>query len=117
MKIRSFKSLSNATYRVVIHTEDWSEGDRGLMLRFGEPAIDVGGEFSDGSDVVFELDVSLKRVLSNSPFSYVFDSRDSVDAESHAEIWEAAIVARITAAVETLRLSTDDFTREAVTTI
>ena len=49
MKIRKFFEIEDGVYICIIKTEDWSENDSNLMLRFGEPEIDVGGEI-----IVFE---------------------------------------------------------------
>ena len=44
MKKRVLRDMDNGVYRIILLTEDWSEGDRELMARFGEPEINVGGE-------------------------------------------------------------------------
>ena len=44
MKIRKFFEIEDGVYICIVKTEDWSENDSNLMLRFGEPDIDVGGE-------------------------------------------------------------------------
>ena len=71
MKIRTFYKLENDVYKVSINTEDWSERDVQLMEKFGEPEINLGGEFGDSP--IFELDDNLVRIKSDSPFPVAFD--------------------------------------------
>lgn len=46
MKVRIFTSLKNGVYHARIQTEDWSENDRELMKKYGEPEINLGGNFN-----------------------------------------------------------------------
>ena len=112
MKIRTFRKLDNDVYRVSIYTEDWSEGDRLLMAKYGEPQIDLGGTF--GTSTTFTLDSDLQNVMSDSPFSASFDYRDNVNAEDNAITWATTIAANIAAAVTALRVQDDNFTNETV---
>ena len=115
MNIRSFKTLENGVYRVSVKTEDWSEGDRQLMQRFGEPYIDIGGRiyFEDGYQY-FDADNKLQRIRSDSPFFSGFDIRDYDDAMLRADAWYEAIVNRLIDAVTLLRNNVDGFTGESV---
>ena len=79
MKKRVFSEMDDAVYRIVIDTEDWSQGDIELMDQFGEPEINVGGSV----DYMFNDEVKTKefgdefvRVLHGFPYSRGFDSRD-----------------------------------------
>lgn len=78
------------------------------IARFGEPLLEVGGEFSgsatragDGAatSVAFELTARQRRVPSQMPHQQVFDLRDSDDADVEARVFEQAIRSRL----ETLR--------------
>jgi hypothetical protein len=115
MKIRTYKRLESGVYRVSIQTEDWSELDSGLMIKFGEPEIDLGGNITDGGSIDFDLDTSYARVMSDSPFVAGFDSDDYADAQDRAETWQDTIETRIQAAVTTLRSSSDGFSGEEIT--
>jgi hypothetical protein len=115
MKIRTFYTLQNDVYRVKIMTEDWSEGDQNLMSLFGEPEIDLGGSFT--GPPAYDLGSNLVKILSESPFTQSFDSRDYVDAEDRANVWGAEIAVRITAAVAALRAMSDSYSREDVVTV
>ena len=119
MKLRQFKTLSNDIFTVAIHTEDWSEADRQLMERFGEPEINVGGE-DTVCDPTYTLPDELVKIMSESPFVQSFDARDDEDAgdaEAKANCWATATSDKISAAVTTMRNQTDTFTGESVTTI
>lgn len=85
MKKRVFSEMDDAVFRIVIDTEDWSQGDLELMEQFGEPEVNVGGSV----DYVFGDEVKTKefgnefvRVLHGFPYSRGFDSRDYGDYES-----------------------------------
>lgn len=111
MKIRTFKRLRDGVYGVAVHTEAWSEGDQALMTRFGEPQIDVGGTITE----YVSLDSQLKRVMTESPFSAKFDSRDDAAAMQSANAWADEIAARIQEAVLDLRQNVDGFSGETLT--
>lgn len=118
MKARTFKTIESGVCRVSVRTEEWSEADRKAMEKFGEPEIDVGGDIADGSDVVATLDTDLKRVASGSPFAAAFDMRDYDNdleaAKRVATVWGENILARLAAAMATLRQAADGFTGETV---
>ena len=118
MTTRIFSKLDAGVYRVAIHTEDWSELDRGLMTRYSEPTIDLGGDFvSDDGYTEFTLGNRMVRIMTESPFTQGFDSRDSADAETRAEIWKAEVLGRLQDAILMLRASADTFSREEVVTV
>lgn len=109
MKIRIFTSLKNGVYHARIHTEDWSENDRELMKKYGEPEINLGGFFSysdvqdwgswnnnSGGDAKnkklsgkksevsftddgFRLDDNYARIMTESPFTQKFDIRNILE--------------------------------------
>ena len=79
MKTRVFMEMDDAVYRIVIDTEDWSQGDIELMDQFGEPEINVGGSVDymlDEEMKVKEFGDEFIRVLHGFPYSRGFDSRD-----------------------------------------
>lgn len=118
MKIRTFFILSNDVYRASVYTEDWSQADTDLMVKYGEPQIDLGGSFHD-VHVVFTLPTVLKNIKSESPFAQQFDARDSdpETAKARAECWATEIGSRITTAVGTLRGNDDDYSGETVVVV
>jgi len=115
VKLRKFNTLSNDIFTVTLITEDWSQLDTQLMVKFGEPEINLGGPFVGPPE--YDLDDNLVKIMSESPFVQSFDFRDHADAEDRANVWAAALTVRITAAIGTLRGQTDTFTGETVTTI
>lgn len=117
MKIRKYFSLDNDVYKVAFYTQDWSQGDKDLMAEFGEPEIDLGGNFDDGGALEFDLPSNLVTIMSASPFTQDFDIRDEADSEDRAELWATTIAARLVSAVTTLRTNTNDYSREEVQTV
>lgn len=119
MNIRIFSKLEGGIYQITIKTEDWSENDKLLMQRFGEPTIELGGAFT--SDTVpyleFTLAAGSARIMSESPFTARFDYRDNTDAEDRANLWKTEVTSRITDAVAELRANEDAFTKEEVITV
>lgn len=116
MQLRTFKSIVDDVYKVSMYTQEWSEGDKLLMQRFGEPEINVGGTIPM-SPSSYELDDAYKRIMSESPFAISFDLDDYDDAEDRANAWQVEIATRISAAVTALRAETDTFTGETVVAI
>jgi hypothetical protein len=112
MKLRQFYTLIDDVYNVVLRTEDWSQRDLDLMAKYGEPEIDLGGDFEGPPE--FVLTTNLVKAMSDSPFSQSFDGRDYANAEDRANVWATEIISRITSAMTTLRANDDEFTREEV---
>jgi len=129
MKIRIYKRLIDGVFFIRVQTEDWSENDRSLMVKFGEPEIDLGGEFScvpnsdsssSESSITVMLDNLYARIMSESPFVQKFDSRDigSIDAaKCIANRWCAVIEERITSSILALRNKDDFFSTEEITEV
>ena len=118
MKIRSFNTLANGVYQVAIYTEDWSESDKQLMIKYGEPSVDIGGSFlGDVPYLDFTLSSKLVLIMSETPFTQRFDSRDFADAEDRANHWKSTIVDRLSGAIAILRTGDDTFTKEEVETV
>ena len=93
MNIRTYRSLHNDVYEITIYTTDWSEGDRLLMSKFGQPRINLGGEFSNITPYVdYTLPDKYALLMSDSPFCQRFDLRDYADAELRATTWKTATI-------------------------
>ena len=134
MKKRVLMNMCNNVYRVVICTEDWSQGDLELMCQYGEPEINVGGEivylFSDGSSsddgspYIDDASIMTKtfgdefvRVVHGFPYARGFDVRDyrSVDeAIAVGKAWKEEIVKRIDSAIMGLRSKTTPMPTEEI---
>jgi hypothetical protein len=128
MKIRIFKRIVDGVFDVRIQTEDWSQHDIDLMVKYGEPEINLGGEIayvpvnvegsssSGGTETVL-LDDNYARIMTESPFTYKFDSRDydGVDnARQIASAWASEIEARIADKVRMLRDKDTFFNTEEI---
>lgn len=119
MKIRSFKSVTNGVYRVIIRIEDVSQQDEQLMLQYGQPTVELGGTFTPVAPAPqFTLPARSALILAGDyVFRQEFDSRDTDYAAADATAWHAEVVDRITEAMITLRTNTDTFTTEEVVQI
>ena len=120
MKMRIFSNMCNGVYRIVINTEDWSEGDIELMAQYGEPLVNVGGEISGGAGVKSESRVfgdEYIRILHGFPYARGFDSRDygtADDAMMIGNLWKGVVMERLRAAVDTLRSKTSPLPTEEI---
>lgn len=122
MKIRIFKRIVDSVFDVRIQTEDWGQHDIDLMVKYGEPEINIGGEIeyvpvnavadgsssssSSGGTATLLLDDNYARIMTESPFTYKFDSRDygSMDnARQIAFAWASTMESRIVDKVRALR--------------
>lgn len=109
MKKRVLRELDNGVYKILLFTEDWSEGDRNLMISFGEPEINMGGDVQyifGGETKTKTFGDQFVRLLRGFPHLRKFDSRDygSVDeAIAVAVAWKELILTRIDAAITELR--------------
>ena len=124
MKIRIFKKMENGVFAIRIHTEDWSENDRGLMKKYGEPSINLGGSSDSSSsssssdEPEFQFDDVYVRIMTESPFVRRFDSRDYGSANSAREtgnLWSSVVESRIADAVAELRAKDEFFNTEEIT--
>jgi hypothetical protein len=112
VNIRTYKQIISDVFQVSIHTQDWSVDDNDLMASYGEPEIDIGGSFT--GPPAFTLPSNLTRIKSGSPFVGRFDGSDYADAEDRADVWQAEVVVRLKAAIDTLRANSNDFTGESL---
>ena len=129
MKIRIFKKLQNGVFDVRAQTEDWSENDKQLMVKYGEPEICLGGTFApnegsssddeDNPEII--IPNTYARVMTESPFTQKIDSRDCngsiSNAQAIARLWASTIEDRIAEVVSELRTHNDSFTTEEVSEI
>lgn len=123
MKIRSYTKIINGRFTLEVYTEDFSQGDEDLMAKFGEPEVNVGGDFTElvGGEE-FSLPASYRKIRSDfKPWRFAVDEDDSSsgagEAEDRVKTVRAAIEARIAAAVEALRSREDTFTAENITNV
>ena len=123
MKKRVLRDMDNGVYRIILINEDWSEGDRDLMARFGEPEINVGGEVSyivSGETKTKTLGDEYVRLLRGFPYQRGFDSRDYASVEEAVSIgvaWKEMVLSRIDAAILAMRANAAPLTTEEVSEI
>lgn len=123
MKIRTFLNMDNSVYRIVVMTEDWSQGDLELMVQFGEPEIDVGGEVSylyndEPKEKTFGYEYV--RLVHGFPCSRGFDARD-YDSEEEAvaigNAWKDKVVVSLRDAVLDLRAKSSPLPTEEISEV
>jgi len=119
MKLRTFKTINNGIYQIVINVEDISQNDQLLMQKYGEPTVDLGGTFTP--EVPAPEFTLPSKVVSIMAGNYVlrqsFDSRDTGYAQANADAWSEELNTRITDAVEAMRQNVDTFTTEEIVSI
>lgn len=123
MKKRVLRDMDNGVYRIILLTEDWSEGDRELIARFGEPEINVGGEVNyiiDGETKTRTLGDEYVCLLRGFPYQRGFDARDYASVEEAVALgvaWKEMVLSRIDAAVLALRANAAPLPTEEVSEI
>ena len=103
-------------YVVAISLEQWSDTDLKLMQAYGEPTIDVGGDFDD-STTSFSLDTNMVRLLRDFPISQRFDATELEDAEAQRDLYADTITDRIVSALAVLRARDTLVGSRTITTI
>jgi hypothetical protein len=97
-----------------------------LMLEFGDPFVNVGGNFSgqvkrpgesEYTQVSFTLPTRHRRLDSDFPVTQVFDLKDDCDSDLKAKLWVDEVCDRIEIAKNDLLTKRSSFTGETVKTI
>lgn len=123
MKIRTFLNMDDSVYRIILMTEDWSQGDLELMVQYGEPEIDVGGEVSYLYDDVQKektFGYEYLRIVHGFPYARGFDSRDYDSPEEAVAIgnaWKDKVVGDIRDAVLELRAKSAPLPTEEISEV
>jgi hypothetical protein len=111
IQVKTTYELKNNNYLVKVETINFPQSDLDLIADFGEPTIEMGGTIPHTpSDYV--LPTKQAFVKKGFPQTQLFDGVAFADAESRANDWATEILSRITAAMTTLRINTDLFTRQ-----
>ena len=117
MKIRTEKELLDGKYIVTIGTESFTAGEDALLDKFGEPLVETGGTFTDGS-LTFTVAADPRKLKTGMvAVQQIFDSADTDDAEEQANLWALTIQNRSRAAITELRNNVDGFTGTTVETV
>lgn len=97
--------LNNNTYISSVTTREWGTLDLRLFSRYGEPSVELGGNFNDGiTSFVVSPDIS-KGIQTQSPFTIQFPTLDDPLAGMKARLWISTIITRIQTVMQNLRNS------------
>ncbi len=115
--IRAIQHIDNTVWSLTfINDVNYlSEGDKKAMQKFGEPEIDLGGTFLEGSANEYTLPAKFAKLRADFPFTQSFDSRDpdfETATQTKVDAYRDEIITRITDALTTLRAIPDTFTGE-----
>ena len=119
MQILVKQTIEQRVWKLLFTVTDFSEQDVQLITKFGEPQIDMGGDFGANPNT-FSLPSTLTRLRSDFPYLQNFDTRQtpfSANTQIKVEGYRDEIVSRITDAMDTLRASSDSFTADKLYTI
>jgi hypothetical protein len=101
----------------VLDTQKLSESDKALMLKFGEPTINVGGTYLAATLDEYILPAKFIRVVSDLPYVQAFDSKStafSTATQVKAQAFQNAFIFNYTAAFTALRAQNDSFSGEFI---
>lgn len=117
MKMRTEKELLDGKYIVTLGTESFTAGEDALLDKFGEPLVETGGTFTDGS-LTFTLAADPRKLKTGmAAVQQIFDSADSDDAEAMANLWAVTLQNRSRAGITDLRNNVDTFTGTTLETV
>lgn len=116
-KIRVFQYIENDIYKIRFENDfaALAEQDKRFIIKFGEPEINMGGTYLSGTADEFTLDDKTIRIVSDLPYTAIFDSKASpFDTNTEVKIiaYRDAIMDDFQAAFTDLRTNTDTFTAE-----
>lgn len=119
MKLSIKKTLVNNVYSAAIEIKEWSKEEEALVVQFGEPTVEIGGEIlGESGDKVITLPTSTRKMKTQFPVSMKFsDATYKEDTKKIANAWVHTVQKRMEVVMESLRLKEDDFTGEEEVTI
>ncbi len=111
------RSISNDIWKISfsVDNERFSESDKELIAKFGEPTLNAGGTFLEDTENSYTLANKYIRIKTDLPFVQTFDSTsDPFDTNTQikAQAYQDAFVDRYTQALSDLRTQSDTFTGE-----
>lgn len=120
--LRITRNISNDVWKIlfVADVTKLTETDKGLMQKFGEPEINVGGAFLATTADAYTLPVKYVKVISGLPFTQEFDSTTepfNTATQTKAEAFQAAFIEKYATAIAELRANQDTFTGETIVNI
>jgi len=121
-KLRVFQSIEDNNYVFLFTADqtDISSGDQQLIEKFGEPDINFGGTFTNGSGLTYTLPDERVKIVSGLPYKKVVDITTapwSTSTSTSLALYRTTIQASWIAAITALRNLSDGFTNEYVSSI
>lgn len=118
-KMHIYQSIENGIFVVSFKWDptSFSDVDKQLMAKYGEPVVNVGGTFLASTGNQFILPDTFKRVVTDFPHTQRFDPADSrftTNIQTKASAYRTELMATITAAFTTLRANNDTYTQEII---
>lgn len=120
--LRIKRSIDNDVWKInfSLDVATLPESDKELIRKFGEPSIDIGSVYLEGTPNEYTLPNKFLRIRSDLPYTQEFDSK-SPDFEAatqlKAEAFQTQFVSLYSAAFAALRANADTFTGEYVENI
>lgn len=120
--LRVYQSIDNDVWKLNFVNDpiELSDTDKKLMKRFGEPEIEMGGVYLEGTGNEFTLPTKKARIKADFPFLQEFDSKAppfNTNTQTKVEAYREDIVERFTDALVALRETPDTFTGEKTYTV
>lgn len=117
--LRVYQKIENNVWSITFNNDpaELSEADKRAMAQFGEPEIELGGVFLEGTANEFTLPSKKAKVRTDFPYTQQFDARSpefEEDTLIKANAYRDAIVERFIDAFAELRSKPDTFTGEQV---
>lgn len=115
--IRVIRTIENDVWKLTFINDitALSEADKKAMRKFGEPEINIGGVFLDGTEDEYELPSKYIKIKSDLPYTEEFDSKaEPFDEGTQTKVvaFQTDTITKFEDAFETLRAQADTFTGE-----
>ena len=117
------RAIANDVFKITfsLDVNSLPENDKELIRKFGEPQINIGGEYLPGTDNAFTLPDKFLRIRSDLPYTQEFDAKSNLlgfaSTEAQAYAFQDAFISNYIGAFETLRSNADTFTGETIQNI
>lgn len=117
------RSLDNDVFRInfALDSSTLPESDKELIRKFGEPQLNIGGVYLEGTDNEFTLPDKFIRVRSDLPYTQEFDAKSNLlgftSSQAQAISFQEEFVTRYQEAFTALRSLPDTFTGEFIENI
>jgi len=117
LKIKRF--IDNDVFKITfaLDNEKLPESDKELLRKFGEPSIDLGGNYTPSAGDPYTLPTKYIRVKSDLPYTQEFDSKSpeyADDTQEKALAFQEEFIDKYNNAFTDLRAKADTFTGEQI---